>query len=68
MHKYEPKPQLNPYTDADRADAVIRIAHPKFAAEKLGIPIKQVLARRDELGLPPVAEQFAKPVGRPKSA
>ena len=39
-------------TLAARADLVIRIASPEVAAEKLGRTIKEVLARRQELGLP----------------
>jgi hypothetical protein len=58
-----PKPQLprwKPPPWTERADALVRIAHPKIAATKLGITINEVLARRDELGLPPVNEQFPK--------
>jgi len=42
------------------ADALVSVVHPELAAEKLGVTVKQVLARRAELGLPPVDEQFAK--------
>ena len=55
---------LKPFTDDQRRDMLIGIAHPKVAAEKLGIPVSRVLARRQELGLPSVEEQFAKPTGR----
>jgi hypothetical protein len=52
--------KLKSYTTGDRADAFIRIVHPTIAAERLGITVKQVMARRAELGLPPVEVQFAK--------
>jgi hypothetical protein len=46
-------------TDA-KADALVRIVHPTLAARKLGVTVDEVLARRRELGLPPVSEQFPK--------
>jgi hypothetical protein len=52
--------KLKAFTAQDRADTFIRIAHPTIAAERLGITVKEVLARRAELGLPPVEVQFAK--------
>jgi hypothetical protein len=50
-----------PLTDPKRADALIRVVHPDLAAQRLGLTVEQVLARRVALGLPLVAEQFAKP-------
>ena len=43
-----------------RADSLVRIAHPEVAAERLGIPLADVLARREALRLPPVDVQFPK--------
>ena len=43
-----------------RADALVRIASPEVAADRLGIPVADVLVRRDVLRLPPVDEQFPK--------
>jgi hypothetical protein len=45
---------------SEKADALIRVTHPDFAALKLRVPLESILARRDELKLPPVAEQFPK--------
>ena len=59
----QPRPKLTqwkppPWTD--RADHLVRVVHPDLAAEKLGVTVAAVLARRAELGLPPVADQFRK--------
>jgi len=43
-----------------KADALVRTVHPEFAAEKLGVTVKAILARRSELGLPSVEQQFPK--------
>lgn len=48
----------SPWTD--KADALIRVTHPDFAAQKLHLPLESILARRKELELPPVDEQFPK--------
>jgi hypothetical protein len=44
----------------EKADALIRVTHPDFAALKLRVPVESILARREELKLPPVEEQFPK--------
>jgi hypothetical protein len=41
-----------------RADALARIVSPEVAADRLGIPLADVLARREVLSLPPADEQF----------
>jgi len=51
--RWKPPP---PWTD--RADALVRVAHPDFVAVKLGVPVAMVLARRAALGLAAVDEQF----------
>jgi hypothetical protein len=64
-----PEETLKPFSAAQRRDLVISVLHPKLAAEKLGIPLSRVLARRGALGLPPVKVQFARPVvGRKKNS
>jgi len=45
-----------PWTD--RADGLVRVVHPDLAAVKLGVPVAMVLARRAELGLAAVEQQF----------
>jgi hypothetical protein len=47
-------------TWTEKADALIRVTHPDFAARKLRLPLESILARRKELQLPPVDEQFPK--------
>jgi hypothetical protein len=43
-----------------KADALVRVVHPALAAERLGISVEAVTARRAELGLPSVELQFAR--------
>ena len=45
---------------SSRADAFVRITHPEVAADRLDIPLADVLARREVLRLQPVDEQFPK--------
>jgi hypothetical protein len=55
------RPKLPPWKPppwTDRADALVRVAHPDFVAVKLGVPVAMVLARRAELGLAAVEQQF----------
>jgi len=57
----QPRPKLTqwkppPWTD--RADALVRVVHPDLVAAKLGVPVAVVLARRSELGLAAVEQQF----------
>ena len=59
----QPRPkstQWKPPPWTDRADALVRVVHPDLAAAKLGVTVAVVLARRAELGLPTVADQFHK--------
>jgi len=55
------RPKLPPWKPppwTDRADALVRVAHPDFVAAKLGVPVAMVLARRVALGLAAVEQQF----------
>ena len=47
----EPKP-TDKVTWSERHNLVIQIASPEVAAEKLGLTVEVILARREELGLP----------------
>jgi len=49
----EPPP---PWTE--RHDSAVRTLHPTLAAQKLGVSVKVIEARRKQLKLPPLADQF----------
>jgi hypothetical protein len=51
-------PRLKPPPWTDRADALVRVAHPDFVAVKLGVPVAMVLARGAELALAAVEQRF----------
>gem|GEM_PF-6950280 len=45
-----------PWTE--RLDTAVRTLHPANAAQKLGVSVRVIKARRKQLKLPPVADQF----------
>jgi hypothetical protein len=53
-------------TWTEKADALVRVTHPTFAAQRLRLPLEMILARRQQLNLPPVDEQFQKRAQGPR--
>ena len=57
--------QFRPPPWTERTDSIVRTLRPNVAAKKLGVTVRLVMARRDELGIPDVDAQFRRGVLRP---